>query len=69
MNLDANAIELMLQITYKYCTVAVNSTNNDNLRSFMTKEVVKHRKDEKKKPTMTAKERKVKKQEKKQTKS
>lgn len=35
----------------------------------MTKEVVKHRKDEKKKPTMTAKERKVKKQEKKQGKS
>lgn len=32
----------------------------------MTKEVVKHRKDEKKKPTMTAKERKAKKQEKKQ---
>lgn len=32
----------------------------------MTKEVVKHRKDEKKKPTMSAKERKVKKQEKKQ---
>jgi hypothetical protein len=35
---------------------------------FMTKEVVKHRKDEKKKPTLTAKERKVKKQEKKQSK-
>jgi hypothetical protein len=34
----------------------------------MTKEVVKHRKDDKKKPTMTAKERKVKKQEKKLTK-
>lgn len=34
----------------------------------MTKETVKHRKDDKKKPTMTAKERKVKKQEKKQTK-
>ena len=32
----------------------------------MTKEVVKHRKDEKKKPTLSAKERKVKKQEKKQ---
>lgn len=32
----------------------------------MTKEVVKHRKDEKKKPTMSAKERKAKKQEKKQ---
>jgi len=32
----------------------------------MTKEVVKHRKDEKKKPTMTDKERKAKKQEKKQ---
>lgn len=31
----------------------------------MTKEVVKHRKDEKKKPTLTPKERKVKKQEKK----
>jgi hypothetical protein len=31
----------------------------------MTKEVVKHRKDDKKKPTMTAKERKVKKKEKK----
>lgn len=34
----------------------------------MTKEVVKHRKDEKKKPTLTPKERKAKKQEKKQTK-
>ncbi len=32
----------------------------------MAKEIVKHRKDDKKKPTMTAKERKVKKQEKKQ---
>ncbi len=32
----------------------------------MTKEVVKHRKDEKKKPTLSAKEKKVKKQEKKQ---
>ncbi len=31
----------------------------------MTKEIVKHRKDEKKKPTLTAKEKKVKKQEKK----
>jgi hypothetical protein len=31
----------------------------------MTKEIVKHRKDERKKPTMTPKERKVKKQEKK----
>lgn len=31
----------------------------------MTKEVVKHRKDEKKKPTLTMKERKAKKQEKK----
>jgi hypothetical protein len=35
----------------------------------MTKEIVKHRKDEKKKPLLTAKERKVKKQEKKQTKA
>jgi hypothetical protein len=35
----------------------------------MAKEIVKHRKDEKKKPTMTAKERKAKKQEKKQSKS
>lgn len=35
----------------------------------MSKEQVKHRKDEKKKPTLTAKEKKVKKQEKKQTKS
>lgn len=34
----------------------------------MTKEVVKHRKDEKKKPALSAKERKVKKQEKKQSK-
>ena len=34
----------------------------------MTKEVVKHRKDEKKKATMTPKEKKAKKQEKKQTK-
>lgn len=34
----------------------------------MTKEVVKHRKDEKKKPLLTAKERKAKKQEKKQPK-
>lgn len=32
----------------------------------MTKEIVKHRKDTKKKPTMTDKERKAKKQEKKQ---
>jgi hypothetical protein len=36
--------------------------------SLMTKEIVKHRKDEKKKPTLTAKEKKVKKQEKKQAK-
>lgn len=35
----------------------------------MTKEIVKHRKDEKKKPIMTMKERKAKKQEKKQGKS
>lgn len=35
----------------------------------MTKEVVKHRKDEKKKATLTPKERKAKKQEKKQTKT
>ncbi len=34
----------------------------------MTKEIVKHRKDEKKKPTLTPKERKQKKQEKKQNK-
>jgi len=34
----------------------------------MTKEQVKHRKDERKKPTMTPKERKQKKQEKKQNK-
>lgn len=34
----------------------------------MTKEVVKHRKDEKKKPALSVKERKVKKQEKKQSK-
>ena len=34
----------------------------------MTKEIVKHRKDEKKKPTMTPKERKIKKQEKKRLK-
>jgi len=34
----------------------------------MTKEVVKHRKDEKKKPTMSQKERKQKKMEKKQAK-
>jgi len=34
----------------------------------MTKEVVKHRKEDKKKPTMTPKERKAKKQEKKQAK-
>lgn len=34
----------------------------------MTKEVVKHRKDDKKKPALSAKERKVKKQEKKQAK-
>ncbi len=34
----------------------------------MTKEVIKHRKDEKKKPTLSVKERKVKKQEKKQSK-
>lgn len=35
----------------------------------MTKEIVKHRKDEKKKPALSAKERKVKKQEKKQGKA
>ena len=35
----------------------------------MTKEVVKHRKDEKKKATLTPKERKLKKQEKKKAKS
>jgi hypothetical protein len=35
----------------------------------MTKEIVKHRKDERKKPTMTPKERKAKKQDKKQQKS
>ena len=34
----------------------------------MTKEVVRHKKDEKKKPTMTLKERKAKKQEKKHSK-
>jgi len=33
--------------------------------NFMTKEVVKHRKEEKKKPLLTAKEKKEKKQEKK----
>lgn len=32
----------------------------------MTKEITKHRKDERKKPTLTAKEKKVKKQQKKQ---
>ncbi len=37
-------------------------------KGFMTKEIVKHRKDEKKKPTLTPKERKAKKQEKKQNK-
>lgn len=36
---------------------------------YMTKEVVKHRKDEKKKASMSLKERRAKKQEKKQTKS
>jgi len=35
----------------------------------MTKEIVKHRKDERKKPALTPKERKVKKLEKKQNKS
>lgn len=35
----------------------------------MTKETVKHRKEEKKKPQLSVKERKAKKQEKKQTKS
>lgn len=35
----------------------------------MTKEIVKHRKDERKKPTMTPKERKAKKLEKKQEKA
>lgn len=35
----------------------------------MTKETVKHRKEDKKKPSMTMKERKAKKQEKKQTKT
>lgn len=34
----------------------------------MTKEIVKHRKDERKKPTLTPKEKKLKKQEKKQNK-
>ena len=36
---------------------------------FMTKEVVKHRKDERKKPTLTPKEKKAKKMEKKQNKA
>jgi hypothetical protein len=35
---------------------------------FMTKEVIKHQKEEKKKPTMTPKERKAKKKEKKMNK-
>ncbi len=35
----------------------------------MTKEIVKHRKDERKKPTLTPKEKKQKKQEKKQAKN
>lgn len=39
--------------------------NKVNKEVCMTKEVVQHRKDDKKKPTMTAKERKAKKQEKK----
>jgi len=38
-------------------------------RIFMTKEVVRHKKDEKKKPLMNAKEKKAKKQEKKQAKN
>lgn len=40
--------------------------NNLNNEGIVTKEIVKHRKDDKKKPTMTAKEKKAKKQEKKQ---
>jgi hypothetical protein len=40
--------------------------NTTNKGVFMTKEIVKHRKDDKKKPALSAKERKVKKQEKKQ---
>lgn len=39
-----------------------------NGESNMSKEIVKHRKDEKKKPTLTMKEKKLKKQEKKQQK-
>jgi hypothetical protein len=39
-----------------------------NRSIYMTKEVVKHRKDEKKKPALTPKEKKAKKQEKKQSK-
>ena len=39
-----------------------------NRKFCMTKEVVKHRKDEKKKPMLTAKEKKAKKQEKKMSK-
>jgi hypothetical protein len=43
-----------------------NCLYEDYNREFcMTKEVVKHRKDEKKKPLLTAKEKKAKKQEKK----
>ena len=38
-------------------------------RVFMTKEIVKHRKDERKKPQLTPKEKKAKKLEKKQNKS
>jgi hypothetical protein len=56
-------------------SVAADKVKNQSLKLFqyisnikgvcMTKEVVKHRKDERKKPTLTQKEKKQKKQEKK----
>lgn len=46
-----------------------SAADQTNQEIFMTKEVVRHRKDERKKPQLTLKERRAKKQEKKQNKS
>lgn len=48
--------------------LSYDSCHNATKETEMAKEIVKHRKDEKKKPTLTAKEKKQKKQEKKQDK-
>lgn len=59
-----------MQELEEYVTLSIQKFNEHiNPRKFsMTKEVVKHRKDDKKKPALSPKERKAKKQEKKQSK-